>query len=51
MVIGGKARMKETLGAPRCMWVDNIKMDLGEKGWGVWTGLVWLRVGTSGGLL
>jgi hypothetical protein len=26
--------------------VDNIKMDLGEIEWVVWTGLIWLRVGT-----
>jgi hypothetical protein len=35
------------------MWVDNIRMDLGEVRWeGVmWTGLVWLRIGTGGELL
>jgi hypothetical protein len=28
------------------------KMDLQEVGWGgAWTGLIWLRVGTGGGLL
>jgi hypothetical protein len=31
--------------------MDNIKMDLGEIGWGGVTGLIWLRIGTSGGLL
>jgi hypothetical protein len=25
-------------------------MDLKETGWEVWTGLMWLRIGTSGGL-
>jgi hypothetical protein len=32
--------------------VDNIIMDLREIGWeGVeWIGLIWLRIGTSGGL-
>jgi hypothetical protein len=41
------------LGRPRRRWVDNIKMDLREIGWdGVdWIGLIWLRIGTSGGLL
>jgi hypothetical protein len=36
----------------RRRWVDNIKMDLRETGWdgAVWIGLVWLRIGTSGGL-
>jgi hypothetical protein len=31
----------------RCRWVDNIKMNLGEIRWVVWTGLIWLRIGTS----
>jgi hypothetical protein len=26
-------------------------MDLQEVGWGAWTGLIWPRVGTGGGLL
>jgi hypothetical protein len=30
---------------------DNIKMDLQEVGWGALTGLIWLRIGTGGGLL
>jgi hypothetical protein len=25
---------KRPLGRPRCKWVDNIRMDLGEVGWG-----------------
>jgi hypothetical protein len=28
-----KLRKIEPLGTPRCMWVDNIKMDLREVGW------------------
>jgi hypothetical protein len=32
------------------MWVDNIKMDLKYDGV-MWTGLIWLRIETSGGLL
>jgi hypothetical protein len=28
-------------------WLNNIKLDIQEVGW---TGLVWLRIGTSGGL-
>jgi hypothetical protein len=32
---GGKARKKDAaLGRPRCRWVDSIKMDLREIGWG-----------------
>jgi hypothetical protein len=26
-------------------------MDIREVGWGAWTGLSWLRIGTGGGLL
>jgi hypothetical protein len=35
------------------MWVGNIKIDLREIGWDgvVWTGWMWLRIGTIGGLL
>jgi hypothetical protein len=51
--IGGKARRKELLGRPRCRLVDNIKMDLEEIGWDgmVWIGLIYFRIGISGGLL
>jgi hypothetical protein len=47
----GKPDGKRLLGRPRCRWVDNIRMDLGEVGWVMWTGLVWLRIGTGGELL
>jgi hypothetical protein len=30
----GKSEGKRPLGRPRCRWVDNIRMDLGEVGWG-----------------
>jgi hypothetical protein len=30
----GKPEGKTPIGRPRHMWVDNIKMDLGEIGWG-----------------
>jgi hypothetical protein len=30
----GKPEGKRPLGRPRCRWVDNIRMDLGEVGWG-----------------
>jgi hypothetical protein len=39
----GKAEGKRPLGRPRCRWVDNIKMQLGEIGLG-WFGLVLLAV-------
>jgi hypothetical protein len=49
----GKPEGKRPLGKPRRRWVDNIKMDSGETGWG---GMDWIDVrvaqlGTSGGLL
>jgi hypothetical protein len=47
----GKPEGKRPLGKPRRTWVDNIKMDLVEMGWVMWTGLVWLRIGTCGELL
>jgi hypothetical protein len=43
----GKPEGKRPLGRPRRRWVDNIRMDLGEVGWGDRTGLVWLRIGTG----
>jgi hypothetical protein len=37
----GKPEGKRPLGRPRLRWEDNIKMDLGEVGWGYvhWIGL------------
>jgi hypothetical protein len=37
----GKPEGKRTLGRPRRRWVDNVKRDLGEVGWGDvdWIGL------------
>jgi len=31
--------------------VDGIRMDLREIGWGMWSGLSWLRIGIDGRLL
>jgi hypothetical protein len=46
-----KPEEKRPLGRPRRRWEDNIRMDLREMRWGgvMWTGLIWLRIGTSGG--
>jgi hypothetical protein len=40
-----KPEGKRLLGRPRCRWVDNIWMDLGEVGWGDvdWIGLAQYR--------
>jgi hypothetical protein len=32
-IVVGKPERKRPLGRPRCRWVNNIKMDLGEIGW------------------
>jgi hypothetical protein len=45
-----KPEGKRLLGRPRRRRVDNIKIDHREDGM-VWTGSIWLRIGTSGGLL
>jgi hypothetical protein len=48
----GKPEGRRQVGRPRCRRVVDIKMDLGEIGWGrLLTGLVWLRIGTGGKLL
>jgi hypothetical protein len=48
-----KPEGKRPLGRPKRRRADNIKMDIREAEWGgvVWTGSIWLRRGTSGGLL
>jgi hypothetical protein len=46
-----KPEGKRPLGRSRRRWVDNIRMDLGEVFGVMWTGLVWLRIGTGGELL
>jgi hypothetical protein len=45
-----RKKERDHLGRPRHRWVNNIKMDL-RCYWMVWIGLMWLRIGTSGGLL
>jgi hypothetical protein len=49
MLLVGKPEGIRPLGRSRCRWVDNIKTDLRtiECGGVDWTGLVWLRIGTS----
>jgi hypothetical protein len=42
----GKPEGRRPLGRPRHRWVDNIRMDLGEVGWGNvdWTGLALVKL-------
>jgi hypothetical protein len=47
----GKPEGRRPLGRPRRGWEYNIKLDLREVGWEAWTGSIWLRIGTGGGLL
>jgi hypothetical protein len=46
----GKPEGRRPLERSRRRWIDNIKMDILEKGL-FWTGLVRLRIGTGGVLL
>jgi hypothetical protein len=50
-VLVGKPEGKRMLRRPRCRWVDNIKMNIREWDGVAWSGLVWLRIGTSERLL
>jgi hypothetical protein len=45
-ILVGKPERKKPLARQRRRWVYDIKMDLWEIGWG----MIWLRIGTSGGL-
>jgi hypothetical protein len=44
----GKPEGKRTPGIPRHKKEDNGNQDIR---WGPWTGFIWLRIGTGGGLL
>ena len=47
-VLVGKPEGKRPLGRPRYRREDNINMAFQEVGFGGWTGLSWLRIGTGG---
>jgi hypothetical protein len=49
-VLVGRPEGKRPLGRPRRRWDDEIRVDLRETGWGVWSGFRWLRIGTGNGL-
>ena len=44
----GRPEGRRPLGSPSFRLEDNIKMDLQDMWWDIWTGLIWLRVGTGG---
>jgi hypothetical protein len=46
----GKPESKRPLGSYRCSW-DNITIDLVEVGWEGVDWILWLRIGTIGGLM
>jgi hypothetical protein len=50
-ILMGRPEGRRPLGRPRCKWEDNIKMDFKELDGMAWPGLIWLRIGTGGGLL
>jgi hypothetical protein len=47
----GKPEGKRPLGRPRRRRESNIKIDLREHDGVVWTGFIWLRIGTNGRFL
>jgi hypothetical protein len=42
---------KRILGRHSSRWEDNITIYVKKQGAKLWTGFIWLRIGTSGGLL
>jgi hypothetical protein len=46
-----KREGKIPLGRRRLRWEDNIQIHFREIRGRVWIGFIWLRIGTSGGLL
>jgi hypothetical protein len=50
-VLVGQPEGKRPLERPMRRWEGEIRKDLRETGWGVWSGFSWLRIGTVGGLL
>jgi hypothetical protein len=50
-VLVGKPEGWRPPGIPRRRREDNIKIDLPEVELVAWTGLIWMRIGTGGGLL
>jgi hypothetical protein len=47
----GNVEEGDSLGRPRCIWEDNIKIDFKKLVVRVWTGLISFWLGTNGELL
>jgi hypothetical protein len=47
-VLVEKPEGKRSLERPRRRWEDGIKMDLREICWRVWSGFIWLGIGSLG---
>ena len=50
-VVVGRPDWRRPFGKHMRRWKGNIKINLRKVGWGAWTGFIWLRIGTAGGLL
>jgi hypothetical protein len=48
-ILVGKPEDIRPLARPRYSWEDNIRMDLWEIDWEVWTGCIWLVIGPRAG--
>jgi hypothetical protein len=49
--VTGKPEMKKPVRRPKHRWEDSITMGLKDVGVTMWTGVKWLRIGSSGELL
>jgi len=50
-ILVGRPEGRQSFVRPRSIWEYNIKMYLQVVGWGKWNVLIWLRIGTFGGIL
>jgi hypothetical protein len=50
-ILVGKHDGKRPRGRSTRRWEDIIRLDLRKMGGKVWTGFIWLRIGTCSGLL
>ena len=47
----GRTVGKRPLGRSRHRWKDNVKMDLKKWDGEAWTGFIWLKIGSGGGII